>query len=463
LIGKLKQLLPSIKINDEDEGTTDAEHILRDDGLTYLAEGLREYHWKETTDFWKELYLYYRTEDEKNRILDKLVQGAFYINQEKGVSKEAAKLLYGLELKGSVTRLEKYAGCAFAHFMAYGLSLEERQEYKLAIPDIGSIFHNAIDHFSKRLDSGEYTWHTIPDEVREEWAIQSVTHAVEEYENSILRSTKRNEYMIKRMERITVRTLWALCNQIKQGTFEPAGYEMLFHHIPDSALSLQGRIDRLDIYEDEERIFVRVIDYKSGNTFFDINKIYHGLQQQLSVYLSAAMDYLKKTYQNKEIVPSGIFYYHIEDPIVAKSEQAEDEIFKSLRMNGLVNQDKKIISYMDQNLAGPEGPLRSSVKSNIIPVETNKEGELSKRSTAAMENQMIALVDYVNKKLVEDSRQIMDGDTRLNPYRDGDKTACDYCEYRSSCGFDSRLPGHGYRNLAKKSVDEIREEIWGED
>ena len=463
LIGKMKQLFPQIAVRMDDEAKEDAEHILRDQGLTYLADGLREFQQREVTDLWKELFLYYKSGEETHQVLSKLVQGAFYVNQEKGISKLAAKLLYGNELKGSVTRLEQYAGCAFAHFMSYGLSLEERREYKLAIPDIGNIFHNAIDNFSKRLDMGEYTWHTIPDEVREDWAVWCVEKAVEEYENSYLRSTKRNEYLITRMKRITVRTLWALCNQIKQGVFEPAGYEMPFFHVPDAVLSLQGRIDRLDLYEEEDKVYVRVIDYKSGNTFFDINSIYYGLQQQLSIYLSAAIEYLKNRYPQKEVVPSGIFYYHIDDPIVAKTEQVEEEIFKSLRMNGLANEDKKVLALMDQNLAGPDGTLRASVKSEIIPVETNKEGELAKRSSAAGSKELQALVSYVNRKLVEDSKQILHGDTRLNPYRNGDRTACDYCEFRSACGFDSRLPGHGYRNLAKKSTEELRQEIFGEE
>lgn len=463
LIGKLKQLFKNIKVYPEDESTEDVKHILRDNGLIYLAAGLRGLPEKQVSDLWKEVFLYYRSQEDTDRILNKLLQGAFYINREKGIAKEAAELLYGLELKGSVTRLERYAGCAFAHFMSYGLSLEERHEYKLAVPDIGNIFHNAIDEFSKRLDGAEYTWHTIPDEVREEWAIESVGRAVEEYENSYLKSTKRNEYLIKGIERITIRTLWALCNQIKQGAFEPMGYEMPFSHIPDNKLTLQGRIDRLDIYEGEEKVYVRVIDYKSGNTSFDIGSVYYGLQQQLSVYLSAAMDYLKQRYENKEIIPSGIFYYHIDDPIVAKSEQAEDEIFRSLKMNGLVNEDKKVLALMDQNLAGPDGMLRASVKSDIIPVETNKEGALSKRSSAAKEKQILDLMKFVNQKLVEDSKQILEGDTRLNPYRAGDQTACDYCEYKTACGFDCRLPGHAYRNLAKKSVEEIKAEIWGEE
>jgi ATP-dependent helicase/nuclease subunit B len=462
LIGKLMQLFPLLHTKDEEAASQDLEHALKDDGLACLMQGLREYHQKEPSVLWKELYLYYRSQEEKKELLRQLVRGTFYVNEERGISKEAARLLYGMELRGSVTRLERYAGCAFAHFMNYGLELEERREYKLAIPDIGNIFHNAIDDFSKRLDRSEYSWHTIPEELREEWAVESVQKAVEEYENSFLRSSKRNEYLVKRMERITVRTLWALCNQIRQGAFEPAGYEMPFYHIPSSALTLTGRIDRLDLYEEEDRVYVRVVDYKSGNTFFDIGRIYYGLQQQLSVYLSAALDYLIKRYPQKEIIPSGIFYYHIDDPIVAKSDQAEEDIYKSLRMNGLVNSDKHVLALMDHKLAGPENSLRASAKSDVIPVETSKEGELAKRSSAANKKQMKALVDYVNRKLAGDSEQILDGDTKLNPYRSDQQTACDYCEYRSACGFDSRLPGHTYRNLAKKSAQEAKEEIFGE-
>lgn len=462
LIGKLKLLFPKLKTINEDENIEDVEHVLQDEGIAYLAEGLRDIKVKEFSDLWKELYLYYQSDEKTEHILKQLLAGAFYINKEIGISKQAASLLYGMELAGSVTRLERYAGCAFAHFMSYGLSLEERQEYKLAVPDIGNIFHNAIDIFSKRLDAGEYNWHTIPDNIREEWAVESVVSAVEEYENSYITSTKRSEYLIRRIERITVRTLWALCNQIKQGAFEPMGYEMPFTHMPDSTLALKGRIDRLDLYETEEKVYVRVIDYKSGSTFFDIGSVYYGLQQQLAVYLSAAMDYLKGRYKEKEIVPAGIFYYHIDDPIVAKSEQAEEEIFKSLKLNGLVNNEKSILAMMDQKLGGADGELRASVKSDIIPVETNKDGELMKRSSVAKQKQLNLLLDYVNRKLVQDGKEILEGDTRINPYRAGDRVPCDYCEYRNACGFDLKLPGYSYRSLAKKSADEMKEEIWGE-
>ncbi|NLY49243.1 MAG: helicase-exonuclease AddAB subunit AddB [Clostridiales bacterium] len=475
LIGKLMTYFKKLGI-EYDDNAKDMERVLQDGGAGFLAKGLRSYRdgiyktdnaghdqYTDKREFGMlcELYRCYAEDKEKNRILHLLKSGAFFANTEKGTSKKAAMLLYGTSLSGSVTRLERYAGCAFAHFMAYGLSLEERKEYKLAVPDIGNIFHNAIDEFSKMLDGSKYNWHTIPDELREEWAIKCVQKAVEEFEGGYLRSSKRNEYLIKRIERITVRTLWALCSQIRQGAFEPAGYEMPFYHMPDKDLSLSGRIDRMDLYETKDKIYVRVVDYKSGKTTLDIQSIYYGLQQQLAIYLSAAIDYLRKKHKDKEIIPAGILYYHIDDPIVGKSDLADEEIYKSLRMNGLVNGDKEVIGLMDGKLLGPDGTLRSGAKSDIIPVDVNKEGELSKRSSVASRKQINMLLDYVNKKLTEDKDNILNGDARLNPYKSGDITACRFCEYKSACGFDPRLPGYAYRNLAKKPIDELKDEIWG--
>ena len=467
LIGKIMTYFDKLEIINEDDNNLDLEYLLQDDGIAYLSSELRKvgdggYDFYRSSVIFNELYNHYKEDEEKSRILDLLEAGAFYVNKERGISKETAYLLYGDQLVGSVTRLERFAGCAYAHFMSYGLSLEERKEYKLAVPDIGNIFHNAIDEFSKMLDGSQYNWHTIPDDIRKEWAIKSVEKAVEEFEGTYLKSSKRNEYLITRLERITVRTLWALCNQIRQGAFEPAGYEMPFYHIPDETLSLKGRIDRLDLYETEDKVYARVVDYKSGSTSFDIQKIYYGLQQQLAIYLSAAMEFLGNQYKGKEIIPAGIFYYNIDDPIVAKSDNVDQDIYKSLKMNGLVNNDKELIGLMDNKLQGPDGNLRPSAKSDIIPVDTNKEGELTKRSSTASGNQIMALLEFVNQKLVEDKSKILEGDSRLNPYRSGDRRACDYCEYKSACGFDPRLPGYSYRNLANKSVEELKKEIWGD-
>lgn len=150
-----------------------------------------------------------------------------------------------------------------------------------------------------------------------------------QYGNTIMSSSARNTYLAKRVERITDRTIWALAEQVKKGDFVPSGFEVSFSAIDnlkamkirlseDEELLLKGRIDRLDLCEDEKHVYVKIIDYKSGNTSFDLAALYYGLQLQLVVYMDAALEMEERKNPEKTAVPAGIFYYNIKDPMIKK-------------------------------------------------------------------------------------------------------------------------------------------------
>ena len=152
----------------------------------------------------------------------------------------------------------------------------------------------------------------MPEERRTELIDESVESSVLDYGNTVLFSSARNEYMIYRIKRLIRRSVWALTRQMEQGDFKPAGYEFKFG---------SGKIDRIDTCEDENRVYVKVTDYKTGRKVFDITSFYHGLQLQLPVYLNAALEAEGKRYPGKEIVPAGIFYYRIQDPMWQEKRQ----------------------------------------------------------------------------------------------------------------------------------------------
>lgn len=469
LVGKLLKLFPTIKVQEEDSLDT-LERILGErGGISHLIEGIRGYQQQEPDDVFKELYSYYYNSPEYKEMLRALVEGAFYHNEDQGLGKYVASLLYGEELYGSVTRLERYASCAFAHFMAYGLGIKEREEYTIQVPDIGNLFHMALELFSKKLEESEYQWGTIPEQIREEWASYCVRVAVEQYGRTVLSSNKRNEYLIHRVERIQKRTVWALSEQMKLGEFEPFGYELPFtyqlerENKEEVPVRLIGRIDRMDIYEDEENVLLKLIDYKSGKTSFDLPSLYYGLQLQLAVYLSVAIGFVQKKYREKTILPAGILYYHIDDPMIERTVDVQAELLKKLKMNGLVNSDMEIVKHLDKNFAGPDGTIKGSVHSSIIPVNTSKDGYPQKSSSVASNVQFKEITEYVKKKMDVLSCEIMQGETSVNPYKLGEKTACDYCEYGGICGFDTKLPGYRYRCLTKidklQAMEEIRKEV----
>lgn len=480
LIGRILNLFPNLEVIDEREPEVTIEAVLgRDKGQTFLLDGIRKYGKDEfltgEKEIWKQLYSWYWEKKELNQELVSYVEASYYKPRKSEISRAVAKALYGSPMVGSVTRLEQYAACAYAHFLSYGLRLKEREEFKLTLPDLGTIFHAVLELYAKELKKQNKNWNDVSKEEREQLVEKCVTEVTEEYGNTILKSSGRNEYVIRRIERIAKRTLWALTEQVSKGDFVPLGYEMKFSYMEDieathvplsngETMGLIGRIDRLDTYEDGNSVYVKVIDYKSGKKVFNIVDLYYGLEMQLVVYLDAAMEQVQKNDPEKEVIPAGIFYYGIDDPIVGKgtSQQISSSLLKELRVNGLVNEEEEVVCHMDSDF-NADGKLAPSVKSDVIPVETLKSGLFSKNSSVASRKDFHQLVAYTKQLMKQFGDEIIAGKTEINPYKLGDKTACDYCNYQGICGFDARSQGFQYRELEEKEKEEIWRQLNGED
>jgi ATP-dependent helicase/nuclease subunit B len=269
-----------------------------------------------------------------------------------------------------------------------------------------------------------------------------VEEVITDYRNTLLYDSSRNEYMIARMSRLVKRAVWALTEQIKHGVFVPEKLEAPFY-LKEGGVSLHGRIDRIDTYEDDEKVYVRVMDYKSGMAGFDLTALYNGLQLQLAVYLNAAVAMEKKDHEGKKIVPAGLFYFPMKDPMISSElqmsqEAIDDALFKELSLEGICNADSEIIHYMDQ---------QCGAKSNILPISYNKDGSLSKTSKAVTTEQFEQLENFVKEKTAQLGAEIMEGEISVNPYGTPQKTACDYCAYHGICGFSPKESS--YRKLEK--------------
>ena len=399
---------------------------------------------------------------EKER-MERLAEAASYAYKAHGIGHAAALELYGQMLNGSVTRLEQYAACACAHFLSYGLELKKRREYEIDLSDMGNLFHQSLDLFFRTVKENGEDFRAIGDEERKRLVADCVGQVSAKYRNTILKSSARNSYLIKKVEAITDRTIRALIYQIKKGDFEPAAFEVEVNSrfaLPDGgAMNLKGRIDRLDTCEDGDTIYVKIMDYKSGSTSFDLSLLYRGLQLQLVVYLDAAMDLLKRRNPGKQVEPAGIFYYHIADPSVEREEgmteeDAEAAILRKLRMNGLANSNLEVIRHMDKEI---------ETESDVIPVAL-KNGILQEaKSSAAGGKRFSRLTGFVKDSLIRMGEEILDGETAVNPYKQGNRTACDYCPYHSICGFDLKTKGYGFRRFRPMKAEEIWKEIEGEE
>ena len=473
LMGEVGKLFPGMEILDEHSvewpvrtGRDARELLIK--GLRGMQEPGEDDREREEAAF-MQLFQHFYTSAEHRDKVRQLVDAAFYSYEERGIGRAAARALYGRELQGSVTRLEQFASCAYAHFLRYGLELMERQEYELEAVDMGNLFHQSIDRcFACMKDRGQ-DWRDLTEEGRKSLVKECVTQVTEEYGNTIMSSSARNAYLAGRVERITDRTIWALAEQVKKGDFEPVGFEVSFSAIDnlkamriglseDEELQLRGRIDRMDLCRDEDHVYVKIIDYKSGTTSFDLAALFYGLQLQLVVYMDAAVEMEERRNPDKEVVPAGIFYYHIGDPIADKQEgmdekDIEKQILKQLRMNGLVNSELDIIHHLDREI---------EKESDVIPVAIKDGYVQESRSSVASTRRFQDLRRFVNRKLREAGQDILMGNVDLKPYKQGNRTACDYCPYHAVCGFDTKTAGYGYRKLKGLKPEEIWAELESE-
>ena len=455
LIDTVRKLFPQLAVEYPQNRSRIEQIEGRQEGARYLAEELREYadgtlREEERQDF----YLMYRAYEADAEGRDRLTAAAFRRYKESGLSRIVARALYGRQLENSVSRLETYAACACRHFLQYGLSLREREEFGFEVSDMGNIYHAVLENFAGKLAESNRTWWDFD----ENFAAKVVREAIEGYAatygETVLYSSARNEYAITRMSRILTRTVLTLQQHLKQGSFQPDDYELSFRfaenldsiHVDlseEEKMHLQGRIDRIDVSEDAEHVYVKVIDYKSGNKKFDLAALYYGLQLQLVVYMNAAMELEGRKHPDKEIVPAALLYYHIDDPTIEtpvelSDEQINEQILTKLRMNGVVNSDPEVVERLDRYLQD---------KSVVIPVEKKKDGSFSARSGILSREEMQLVSAYVDAKIRDIGREILDGKIAANPYEKGNEEACTYCAYKKVCGFDGSIPGYEKRQL----------------
>ena len=433
--------------------------------LDRLSEEMRKQD--RTSPVFEELMSWFTSQKDYGELVNRLIDAAYYVNPQESISKGVAEALYGTELSNSASRLEQFAKCACSHFLSYGLMLRERVRYEFSMADMGTLLHNSLDLFARKVREQGKSWVDLEDEERDTLAEDCVTEVVEKSGETILLSSARNAYTINRVKRMVKRSVWALQKQLKQGEFYPALTEWAFGEKDNidslnfdlesgQKLHLKGRIDRIDVCQDKENhLYVKVIDYKSGTTQLDLIKLYYGLQIQLALYLNAAIELEKKRFPDKLVQPAGVFYYNTKDPILNKEdvknpENPQEEILKKLKMDGICSAEPEILQKLDKNLAAGK-----SVESFAVPVKYTAKGTFSSNSKVANQEEFAIMMDYVQDKAKKIGREILKGNTSVNPFERQKENACEYCPYKEVCGFDEKLPGYGYRRLENYKSEEL--------
>ena len=457
LIGKIKKIYPKLQ---EESDVISKKYEIVNKTITYeeLIENIAKLKNKEKMeDIWYEIYQYYKTQNEWNKKLQEDLKGLEYTNVPQNIKRENIEKLYGNTLNTSISKLEKYRSCPFSYYLQYGLELKEKEQLKVQNFNTGSFMHETIDEFFEFVKQENLDLAQLDENQILEIVSAIVESNLNLNKNYLFTATAKYKVLVRRLKKIISKALKYIIQTIIYSDFNIAGTEIGFGKGEEyepillelesgKKVEIKGKIDRIDTAKSEEGKYLRIIDYKSSAKNIDLNEVYAGIQIQLLTYTDAIC-------KQEDIMPAGIFYFSLLEQMInadkkITEEEIEELIRKNFKMKGLIIADVKIIKMNDNTL--------KSGSSKLIPAALTSSGTINEKWTNGVKSDEFKILqDYIYKTIKDISKEILSGKIDLKPYYKKGKTPCQYCEYKSICGFNSRQKNNNYYYIGQKSKDEI--------
>ncbi len=355
------------------------------------------------------------------------------------LSKEAVETLYGRSYRMSASRIDKINSCHFAYFMQYGLRAKERGGAVFDAAQIGTFLHYVLEHVTRKaMEQGGFA--TLG-----EGDLQNLIDAViRTYMDSAIPNFEEKEarfkYLFRRLGRTVTTIVENAARELTESDFVPMYFELDFSEkgqlpavsirVDDAALTVVGKVDRVDGWLKDDKLYLRVVDYKSGKKSFDLTDIRYGLNIQMLLYLFALQKEGVELFGGREIIPAGVLYFPARDVLINSSRGISNEelraaMEKELRRSGMLLSDPEVLEAMEHGVLD---------KPRFLPIAIDKEGSITKGVATA--EQLGKLNRYLDKLLERIAREMRGGNIDADPaWKSEQDNACTYCEFASACHF----------------------------
>ena len=372
-------------------------------------------------DLWKDLYTYYKENEDFDTLayFDRLTNN---MSEVSVIDSDIIERIYSNEFYSTVSRLQRYNACRYSYYLEYMLSLKEKKIYGIESTDIGTLIHSIIENTFLELSKENKSMADADSGFLINHIRKHLNTYISEFENNGTSMSVREKFFIKNLESSILMSLQAIRSHLVESKFVPLGHEITFDD--DSVgcivfelgngktVKITGKIDRADYFENENGVYYRIIDYKSGSKKFSFTDVFYGLDVQLLVYMNALVE------KNSGSHPAGALYFRIKDPITNADTHYSDEdhIADSLsefKMDGVISSEPNVLEAFSKNSFKTSNKVSSS--------------------------QMHMLCDYVNSIIKNSAKNIIGGHIDINPYIHSDgHSPCVYCKFKDICRIDDK-------------------------
>ena len=472
---RLIELLPTAVHRRAGAEGAEALSVLASPGpaLDGLSQALRAY--AETgmlSETQRVAYRFFAENGEYRGALEQLEAQITAVGKPERLLRETVFGLYGGRVLSSVSQLERYAQCPFSYFMHYNLRTVERKLYEVEAVQLGTLFHAALEIYVKQLSALGMDWNDPDEDALVALAEACVDEALSARGNEILHSTGQYRHFSQRVKEIAVQSIRALTLHMRGSGFAVASLEDGFGgdsiRVPleEGEMELRGRVDRVDVLDLSDSLYVKLVDYKSGHKEFSLSEVYYGLQLQLVLYIDAVIAKMKAQSGIGKTEPAAVLYFRVQNPTIGydgamSEEELRRHLLEQFKMSGYVLDEPRVLAQLDENLRpGQSG----GVKSAVVPVTLNnaaKEDDFlpAKSSKLLSAGDFQQLMDYAMHKAAALGNSILGGDVSVFPCLHGKASACRFCAYRAVCGFE---PGAGrYHVMPPLKGDDAKARVLG--
>ncbi len=358
---------------------------------------------------------------------------------------ETAGAIYPKRISSTQSRIEKYMRCPFSHFCTYVLRLKTGELAEFDNNEIGSYVHTMLEEFFRESSQGG----GVPGSESELDAIcQRISDRYLERVGQGQGESARMRHLWKNLRRSSKLLIRHIAEEFAQSDFTPRFFELkiggreendpspfVLRSEDGCELSIYGSVDRVDSYTEDGRVYLRVIDYKTGSKVFRLSDVRRGLNLQMLLYLFALWKNKNPAFAERlglregdAALPAGVLYMGaVTGEIKLDRPLAEDDVLRlaadEARQNGLLLDDMKVLRAMEHDLDG-----------RFIPIRLGRDGSYTKDSmkNLASLDRMGELLTEIGEILQKCTKSMRDGDISAHPTSYGESN-CTYCEMHPIC------------------------------
>ena len=372
------------------------------------------------------------------------------------LSRGAVEKLYGKKLRLSASRIDKFAACRFAYFCQYGLRAKPYEPALFKPPEIGSFMHYVLENTAREAKR-RGGFKAIDDGTLREMTDGFVQKYAQEELGGFQEKSPRFIYLFKRLGTDVYQVVRDMAEELRRSDFEPLDFELDFSKAQDippielgegqEGLTLTGIADRVDGWAHDGKLYLRIVDYKTGKKAFSLSDIWYGMGLQMLLYLFALSDDGARRY-GADIVPAGVMYVPAREPLLSMPGPAGEAEIDALRAesrqrSGLVLDDEALKEAWER---GDE--------KRYIPIKLRR-GKASEDSVASLER-LGKLERHIKRKLGDMASELRSGSISADPYyRSQQENACLSCDYFDACHFSEGENGERSRYMPRLSPDKV--------